>query len=121
MPIESKKFGDGQSTDNSNSKRGYSIQTYDNGCGWTKIKPTSAAGHKYCLCIVDSCPRWPAVYLLKSLTAKSVCEELKKLFVNVGVPSVTISDHGTNFTSSLTNEFLKMFGVTPRFDTPEHP
>ena len=33
MPIESKKCGDGQSTDNSNSKRGYSLQTYDNGCG----------------------------------------------------------------------------------------
>src|SRR6218665_2393167 len=47
------------------------------------IEPTSAAGHKYCLCIVDSCTRWPAVYLLKSLTAKAVCEELKKLFMDV--------------------------------------
>src|SRR6218665_2949937 len=35
MPVESKKFGDGQSTDNSNSKRGCSFKTYDNGCGWT--------------------------------------------------------------------------------------
>src|SRR6218665_293836 len=41
------------------------------------IEPTSAAGHKYCLCIVDSCTKWPAVYLLKSLTAKAVCKELK--------------------------------------------
>jgi len=45
------------------------------------IEPTSAAGHKYCLCIVDSCTRWPAVYLLKSLTAKAVCEELENLFM----------------------------------------
>src|SRR6218665_2610531 len=119
MPIESKKFGDGQSTDNSNSKRGYSIQTYDNGCGWTNR--TSAASHKYCLCIVDSCTRWPAVYLLKPLTAKAVCEELKNLFMDVGVPSVITSNQGTNFTSSLTKEFLKMFGVTPRFNTPGHP
>src|SRR6218665_817932 len=85
------------------------------------IEPTSAAGHKYCLCIVDSCTRWPAVYLLKSLTAKAVCEELKKLFMNVGVPSVITSDQGTNFTSSLTKEFLKMFGISPRFNTPGHP
>src|SRR6218665_2463977 len=84
-------------------------------------EPTSAAGHKYCLCIVDSCTRWPAVYLLKSLTAKAVCEELKKLFMDVGVPSVITSDQGTNFTSSLTKEFLKMFGVTPRFNIPGHP
>src|SRR6218665_3383309 len=85
------------------------------------IEPTSAAGHKYCLCIVDSCTRWPAVYLLKSLTAKAVCEELKKLFMDVGVPSVITSDQGINFTSSLTKEFLKIFGVTPRFNTPGHP
>src|SRR6218665_2614888 len=82
------------------------------------IEPTSATGHKYCLCIVDSCTRWPAVYLLKSLTAKAVSEELKNLFMDVGVPSVITSDQGTNFTSSLTKEFLKMFGVTPRFNTP---
>ena len=56
------------------------------------IEPTSAAGHQYCLCIVDSCTRWPAVYLLKSLTAKAVCEELKNLFLDVGVPSVITSD-----------------------------
>src|SRR6218665_3068033 len=51
------------------------------------IEPTSAAGHKYCLCIVDSCTKWPVglVYLLKSLTAKAVCEELKNLFLDVGV------------------------------------
>src|SRR6218665_1593137 len=28
--------------------------------------------------------------------------------------------HGINFTSSLTKEFLKMFGVTPRFNTTGH-
>ena len=50
---------------------------------------------KYCLCIVDSCTRWPEVYLLKSLTAKAVCEELKNLFMDVGVPSVITSDQGT--------------------------
>ena len=29
----------------------------------------SAQGHKYCLCIVDSCTRWPTVYALKTLSA----------------------------------------------------
>ena len=36
------------------------------------IEPPSAQGHQYCLCVVDSCTRWPAVYMLKSLTAKYV-------------------------------------------------
>ena len=49
------------------------------------LDPPSAQGHKYCLCIVDSCTRWPSVYLLKSLTAKAVCDALLDLFVNIGL------------------------------------
>jgi len=56
------------------------------------LDPPSAQGHKYCLCLVDSCTRWPSVYTLKSLTAKAVCESLIDLFTHVGVPKVMISD-----------------------------
>ena len=52
------------------------------------LDPLSAQGHKYCLCIVENCTRWPAVYLLKTLTAKAVCDALLDLFVNVGLPQV---------------------------------
>src|SRR5688572_10771461 len=85
------------------------------------IEPVSTAGHKYCLCIVDSCTRWPTVFLLKSLTAKAVCDALMELFMNVGVPSVITSDQGTNFTANLTREYLNLMGCSPRFDTPGHP
>ena len=64
------------------------------------LDPPSDQGHKYCLCIVDNCTRWPAVHLLKTLTAKAVCDALLDLFMNVGVPQVIISDRGTNFTST---------------------
>jgi len=84
-------------------------------------EPSSAQGHKYCLCIVDSCTRWPSVYLLKSLSAKAVCDALLDLFVNIGVPKVIISDCGTNFTSQLTRKMLCKLGCTPRFNTPGHP
>jgi len=85
------------------------------------LEPPSAQGHKYCLCVVDSCTRWPSVYLLKSLTAKAVCDALLDLFVNVGVPKVIVSDCGTNFTSQLTQEMLRELGCAPRFNTPGHP
>ena len=81
----------------------------------------SAQGHKYCLCIVDSCTRWPSVYMLKSLSAKAVCDALVDLFPLVGVPKVIVSDRGTNFTSQLTQEMLKCLGCSPRFNTPGHP
>jgi hypothetical protein len=86
-----------------------------------EIHPPSAQGHRYCLCIVDSCTRWPWVYPLKSLTARVVCIALCDLFAQVGVASVVTSDRGTNFTSRFTKEFLKRMGCTPRFNTPGHP
>jgi len=85
------------------------------------IEPPSAQGHQYCLCVVDSCTRWPAVYMLKSLTAKAVCDVLLDLFANVGVPKVMVSDCGTNFTSQLTRELLTRLGCSPRFNTPGYP
>jgi len=66
------------------------------------LDPPSAQGHKYCLCIVDNCTRWPSVYMLRSLTAKAVCDALIDLFTHVGVSRVIVSDRGTNFTSQLT-------------------
>ena len=85
------------------------------------LDPPSAQGHKYCLCIVDNCTRWPSVYLLKSLTAKAVCDALVELFTHVGVPKVIVSDCGTNFTSQLTQGMLRKLGCSPRFNTPGHP
>ena len=85
------------------------------------LEPASSAGHKYCLCIVDSCTRWPAVFPLKSLSAKAVCEALIELFMNFGVASVISSDRGTNFTSSMTREFERLMGSSPRFNSPGHP
>jgi len=47
------------------------------------IEPPSPQGHRYCLCIVDNCTRWPTVFALKSLTARAVCDALIELFTNV--------------------------------------
>ena len=40
--------------------------------------------------------------------------------MDVCVPSVSTSDQGADFISSLTKEFLKVFGIAPRFNTPGH-
>jgi len=59
--------------------------------------------------------------MLKSLTAKAVCNLLIDLFTHVGVPELTISDQGTIFTSSLTREMLSRLGCSSRFNTAGHP
>jgi len=71
------------------------------------IDPPSTQGHRYCLCVVDNCTRWPTVYVLKSLTAKAVCDSLLDLFANVGVASKIICDNATNFSGQLTRELLR--------------
>ncbi|GFU18444.1 retrovirus-related Pol polyprotein from transposon opus [Trichonephila clavipes] len=83
--------------------------------------PVSSQGHNYILCLMDQHSRWPEAITLKSLTAKSTCEALLEIFSRTGIPEVIVMDNATNFTASLTQEFLKILGACPRFSTPYHP
>ena len=79
------------------------------------------AEYNYCLCIIDSCTRYPFAFPLRSPTAKAVCDCLLQVFSLVGVSKVISFDQGTCFTSELTQSFLKLFGCSPVFSTPLHP
>nr|XP_050025119.1 uncharacterized protein LOC126519867 [Dermacentor andersoni] len=85
------------------------------------IDPPSSRGHRYALCIIDLCSRWPEVVCLTSLTAKATCDAMLGVFSRTGIPEVVCSDCGTNFTASVTNEFLSRLGCSRRFSTPDHP
>ena len=79
------------------------------------------AEYNYCLCITDSCSRFPFAFPLRAVTAKAVCECLIQVFSLVGISSVITSDQGSCFTAKLTQEFLRLFGCSPRWSTPLHP
>jgi len=83
--------------------------------------PNQKAKYNYCLLLIDSTTRWPSAYPLHSLSAKSVCDALLKQFAETGIPERISSDNASNFTSSLTREFLKVLGCSPQFSTPAHP
>ena len=85
------------------------------------IEPASSKQHRYALCVIDDCTRWPSVFLLRNLTAKAICDSSMGLFMTVGLPEVIVSDRGSNFCSQLTKEFLSRLGVAPRFNSPLHP
>ncbi|GFV52144.1 hypothetical protein TNCV_5070651 [Trichonephila clavipes] len=76
------------------------------------VDPASSQGHKYILCLMDQHSRWPEAIPLKSLL---------EIFSRTGIPEVIVMDNATNFTASLTQEFLKILGACPRFSTPYHP
>ena len=73
------------------------------------------AEYNYCLCIIDSCTRYPFAIPLRSVTAKAVCEALVNVFAQVGVSSVITSDQGSCFAAELTQQFLNILGCSPRW------
>jgi len=74
------------------------------------------------LCDCDLCDtRWPAVFFLRSLTAKATCDAFLELFSITGWPEIICTDRGTNFSGQLTREFLTRMGVSPRLNTAYHP
>jgi transposase InsO family protein len=77
--------------------------------------------YNYALVICDQFTRWPMAYPLRNMSAKAVCEALLQVFMTFSIPKVISSDCGSNFTSSLTREFLARLGVSPVFNTPGHP
>lgn len=85
------------------------------------LEPPSSRGHRYALCIVDLCTRWPEVVPLKSLTAKATCQALVDVFSRFGTPQEICCDQGSNFKAGLTRELTEKMGATVRFSTPEHP
>ena len=77
--------------------------------------------YNYALVIVNKYSRWPMAYPLRSLNAQAACDALLQVFMTFSIPKVISSDCGSNFTSKLTQEFLKRLGCSPRFNTPGHP
>ena len=79
------------------------------------IDPPSSKGLKYtknCLCIVYSCTRWPAVYPLKRLGTRRVCDATIDLFMHTGTATFVSSDNASNFVNKLTQEFEARLGCS---------
>ncbi|GFX99467.1 pro-Pol polyprotein [Trichonephila clavipes] len=77
--------------------------------------------HHFIICAVDLCTRWAEAIPVKEISAKTTCNVLLKIFTQTGFPKMICSDQGTNFTSKLSEAFLSVMGVSPRFSTPGHP
>ncbi|GFU57548.1 retrovirus-related Pol polyprotein from transposon opus [Trichonephila clavipes] len=85
------------------------------------LEPPSRRNHHFIICAVDLCTRWAEAIPVKEISAKTTCNVLLKIFTQTGFPKMICSDQGTNFTSKLSEAFLSVMGVSPRFSTPGHP
>ncbi|GFX59075.1 hypothetical protein TNCV_3815091 [Trichonephila clavipes] len=79
------------------------------------LEPPSRRNHHFIICAVDLCTRWAEAIPVKDISAKTTCNVLLKIFTQTGFPKMICSDQGTNFTSKLSEAFLSVMGVSPRF------
>ena len=57
--------------------------------------------------MTDYYSRFPAMCQLGSTTYRVLIEEMKAVFAELGVPSVLVSDSGSQYTSEEFKDFLK--------------
>ena len=77
-------------------------------------------GHHY-LIVVDYYSRFIEIPHLENMTSAQVIGKLKAMFARWGIPSVLVSDNGTQFSSSVFQEFAASYGFTHLTSSPHYP
>ncbi|XP_040182571.1 uncharacterized protein LOC120915831 [Rana temporaria] len=85
------------------------------------LNKPSASGRRYILTVVDYATRYPEAVALSNIEAETVAEALVRIFSRVGFPREILSDQGTQFTATVTQQLWQSCGVKPLFSSPYHP
>ena len=82
--------------------------------------PNQKVEYNYFLVACDNQTRWPAAFCLRSVTAKSICDCLIKLWSMFGVSQFVSMDNAAYNTAQLTKVLMDKMGCSPIFITPGH-
>jgi len=83
--------------------------------------PETKDGNKYILTVYDPFSHWPSAYPIPNTTAEQVIVGLKRHIAIHSVPSVVLSDQGSNFVAKAVKEFLTELGARKVETTPYKP
>lgn len=83
--------------------------------------PKTKRGNEYLITLMDLTTRYPAVFPVKNITAKTVVENLLHFFTTFGVPSEIQTDQGSNFTSHLFRQVMEDLSVYHVTSSAYHP
>ncbi|XP_058817499.1 uncharacterized protein K02A2.6-like [Topomyia yanbarensis] len=75
----------------------------------------------YFLIIVDAYSKWPEVKAIPDMTTETTIDRMLEFFATFGLPSVLVTDRGTQFMSELFQTFLKKNGIVHKTGAPYHP
>lgn len=83
--------------------------------------PRSKSGSTYLLTVMCASTRYPSAYPLRTITAKSVVKALTQFISIFGIPKILQSDQGSNFTSHLFSQVLKLLHIRHNKASAYHP
>ena len=84
------------------------------------LSPMSEEKHRFILTIVDVATRFPEAVPMRSIDSVSVAEALFTVFSRLGFPVEILSDNGSQFTSEMFREFLKLLQIKAVHSSPYH-
>ena len=83
---------------------------------------TSTSGNKHILTIIDHLTRWPEVFPIPDKSADTIVATFIYEYLLVHMcPQYILSDNGTEFRNSLTDQVLQQLGIDRTFSAPYHP
>ncbi|PNF43992.1 hypothetical protein B7P43_G18368, partial [Cryptotermes secundus] len=84
--------------------------------------PTGRGNAKYLLVCLEVFTKFVTLYPLRAATTKGCLKKITEHYlVNVVQPKITLSDHGTKFTSPIWKNTLENFGIIVRYSPIRHP
>ncbi|XP_066965514.1 uncharacterized protein [Macrobrachium rosenbergii] len=83
--------------------------------------PKSKNKNQYLMTVMCSSIRYPDAVPLRNISAKTLIPHLVKIFTQYGIPRIVQTDRGTNFTSTLFQEVMKVMGIKHSMSTVYHP
>ena len=83
--------------------------------------PVTFSGNRYIISYIDAFSKWIEAYPLQSTTSDIIADTLADFISRHGIPSVLITDQGSNFMSEPITKLYKRLGIKHIFTTPYHP
>lgn len=83
--------------------------------------PRSKSGSIHLLTVMCASTHYPSAYPLHTITAKSVVKALTQFISIFGIPKILQSDQGSNFTSHLFSQVLKLLRIRHNKASAYHP
>ena len=78
-------------------------------------------GNRYILSIIDYYTKYGEAVALPYQETETVIRALEEVFSRHGMPSLSLTDQGSNCESHLFASMCRLFGIEKRRTTPYHP